>query len=53
MPVTPCTRDDRRRELEALQARIREHPERHWSEERHRIGVLATQLAAQDPPAHL
>ena len=46
--MTPCTQDDRCRELESLQARIRQHPERHWSGERHRIGVLAMQLAAQD-----
>jgi hypothetical protein len=51
--MTPCTQDDRRRELETLLARIREHPERHWSEERYRIGVLATQLAAaQELRAH-
>lgn len=38
------TIEDRRRELERLTAQIREHPERDWSAERHRIGVLATQL---------
>ena len=50
--MTPTTREDRRRELERLQAQIRDHPERDWSEERHRIGVLATQLTAQDRMEH-
>ena len=44
--MIPTTTEDRRRELDRLTAQIREHPERDWSEERHRIGVLATQLTA-------
>jgi hypothetical protein len=50
--MTPVTADDRRRELERLTAQIRQHPNRDWSEERHRIGVLATQLAAAGRAMH-
>lgn len=46
--MNPMTADDRRRELENLRARIRAHPERDWSEERHRIGALSTQITAQE-----
>lgn len=45
--MTPVTTEDRRRELARLTAQVRDHPERDWSAERHRIGVLATQLTAQ------
>lgn len=46
--MTPVTMEDRRRELERLTALVREHPERDWSAERHRIGVLTTQLVAAE-----
>ena len=42
--MTPTTMEDRRRELERLTRQVREHPERDWRAERHRIGVLTTQL---------
>ena len=41
-------RESRRCEMERLQALIRQQPDQHWSEARHRIGVLATQLAELD-----
>jgi hypothetical protein len=50
--MTPVTIEDRRRELERLTTQIRAHPNRDWSEERHRIGVLATQLAASERVLH-
>ncbi len=45
--MTPVTTEDRRRELARLTAQVRDHPERDWSAERHRIGVLTTQLTGQ------
>lgn len=45
--MKPVSSQDRRNELERLKAQIRDHPERDWSAERHRIGVLATQLHAE------
>ena len=50
--MNPALREQRRREMEQLQARIRENPQRDWSEERYRVGVLATQIAAQDRLEH-
>lgn len=49
--MTPVTMNDRRREFERLTAQIRAHPERDWTEERRRIGVLSTQLAATEERA--
>lgn len=46
--MTPVTPADRRRELESLKTQIRTHPERDWSAQRHRIGILATQLVAEE-----
>jgi len=50
--MNPVTTKDRQRELERLTAQIRQQPNRDWGEERHRIGVLATQLAAAGRSAH-
>ena len=46
MQVT--TSDDRRRELESLLTKLREHPERKWTEERERVAVLQRMLAAEE-----
>lgn len=49
--MKPTTTEDRRHELESLRAQIREHPERDWSAQRQRIGVLSAQLAAEGEAA--
>ena len=42
------TMDDRRRELETLLTKLREHPEREWKAERERVAVLQRMLAAHE-----
>jgi hypothetical protein len=42
------TMDDRRRELQALLEKLRDHPEHAMPEERERARVLSTMLAEAD-----
>lgn len=42
------TLEDRRKELEALLEKFREHPERAWTQERKRAQVLREQIASHE-----
>ncbi len=42
--MKPVTRQDREHELRILLAQMQAHPERDWSAERERIGVLSEML---------
>lgn len=42
------TQADRERELRSLLDRIAEHPDKPWTEERARVAVLQTMLAAEE-----
>ena len=42
------TMEDRRRELRSLLDNIEAHPEKDWAQERQRVAVLQTQLAAAE-----
>jgi len=46
--ITP---EDRRRELRSLLDRIGAQPERDWTQERQRIAVLQSKLAAEEAAA--
>ena len=45
------TMEDRRRELQALIDKFRDHPEHDWTEERKRAQVLSAMLEEEDRPA--
>ena len=47
--VEPVTRRDREHELKGLLAEMEAHPERDWTRERERVGVLREMLKE---PAH-
>lgn len=42
--MEPVTRQDREHELRTLLAQMEAHPERDWSAERQRVGVLREML---------
>ena len=44
------TMDDRRKELQSLLGKFRDHPERDWSEERRRAHALSEMLAKETVP---
>lgn len=44
------TMDDRRKELQSLLDKFRNHPERDWSEERQRAQALGEMLAKETAP---
>jgi len=45
------TPEDRRKELRSLIDRIEAHPERDWTDERRRIAILQSKLAAEESAA--
>lgn len=50
--MEPVTRQDREQELRSLLAQMEAHPERDWSDERQRVGVLREMLEQRGETQH-